>query len=135
MSISKKFKAISNIIEQKKAQYSLDTQSAKIFVSPSGNISKYEFLIDKDVLPKKDLLEKAVAIKRFEYFLLVKELKKKTSVAEKHYQNLILIKRKKTKQKAKNVTPSQIYSATIILVFTNIATLMILWLNVILIQS
>ena len=129
MSISKKFKAISNIIEQKKAQYSLDTQSAKIFVSPSGNISKYEFLIDKDVLPKKDLLEKAVAIKRFQYFLLVKAL------AEKHYQNLSLIKRKKTKQKAQNVTPSQIYSATIILVFTNIATLMILWLNVILMQS
>ena len=53
-----------------------------IFVLPSGNISKYEFLIDKDVLPKKDLLENTVAIKRFEYFLLVKELKKKTSVAE-----------------------------------------------------
>ena len=40
----------------------------------------------KDVLTKKDLLEKAVAIKRFEYWLLGKELKKQTSVSEKQYQ-------------------------------------------------
>ena len=40
----------------------------------------------KDVLPEKDLLEKAAAIKRFEYSLLGRELKKQTSVAEKQYQ-------------------------------------------------
>ena len=32
----------------------------------SGNVSKYKFLTGKDVLPEKDLLEKAAALKRFE---------------------------------------------------------------------
>ena len=40
----------------------------------------------KDVLPEKDMLEKAVAIKRFEYSPLGKEFKKQTSVAEKQYK-------------------------------------------------
>ena len=30
------------------------------------NVSKYEFLTDKDVLPENVLLEKAAAIKKFE---------------------------------------------------------------------
>ena len=33
----------------------------------SGSVSKYEFLTGKDVVPEKDLLEKAAAIKKFEY--------------------------------------------------------------------
>ena len=40
----------------------------------------------RDVLPEKDLLGKAAALKRFEYSPLGKELKKETSVAEKHFQ-------------------------------------------------
>ena len=40
----------------------------------------------KDVLPERDLLEKAAAIKRFECSLLGKESKKQTSVAEKQYE-------------------------------------------------
>ena len=51
-----------------------------------GKVSKYEFLTGKDVLPKRDLLEKSAAIKRFEYSLSEKELKKQTSVAENQYQ-------------------------------------------------
>ena len=35
---------------------------------------------------KKNLLENVDLIKRLEYFLLDKELKKQTSVAEKQYQ-------------------------------------------------
>ena len=42
----------------------------------------------KDVSPKKDLSEKAGAIKRFEYSPLGSELIKKTSLAEKQYQVL-----------------------------------------------
>ena len=53
----------------------------------SGNASKFEFLTGKDVLSEKDLLQKAAAIKRFEYSPLDKELKKQTSVAEKQYQS------------------------------------------------
>ena len=41
----------------------------------------------KDVLPQKDLLEKAAAIKRFEFSLLGKGLKMQTSVTEKQYQS------------------------------------------------
>ena len=69
MSISKKFKAIKNKIEQNKAQYNLDTQTAKISALSSGNLSKYKFLTGKDVLPEQDLLEKTAVLKRFEYSL------------------------------------------------------------------
>ena len=63
MSFSKKIKTINKKIEQ--------------------NVGKYEFLTGKDVLPKKDLLEKADALKRFEYSPLGKKLKAQTSAAEK----------------------------------------------------
>ena len=53
MSISEIIKAINNKIEQNKAQYDLDRQTAKISDLSSGNVSKYEFLTRKDVLPKK----------------------------------------------------------------------------------
>ena len=99
MSISEKIKAINNKIEQNKAQYELERQTAKISALSSWNVSKYEFLTDKDVLAEKDFLEKAVALKRFEYSPLGKELKAQTSDAEKQYQKVIkflnLIKRKK----------------------------------------
>ena len=51
---------------------------------------------------KKNLLENVDLIKRLEYFLLDKELKKQTSVAEKQYQKFDqvfeLIQRKMTKK-------------------------------------
>ena len=58
MGISKKIKAINNKIKQNKAKYDLGRQTAKISVLSSGNVSKYEFLTGKDVLPENDLLEK-----------------------------------------------------------------------------
>ena len=88
MSISEKIKAINNKIEQNKAQYNLDRQTANISALTSGNISKYEFLTGKDVLTEKGLLEKAAGLKRFEYSPLGKELKAPTSAAEKQYQKL-----------------------------------------------
>ena len=42
----------------------------------------------KDVLPIKDLLEKAATIKKSEYYLLGKELKAETDIAKKQYQGL-----------------------------------------------
>ena len=72
MSISAKVKAINNKTEQNKVQYDIYKQTAKISALSSGNISKYEFLTDEDVLPQKDLLEKASTIKKFEYSLLQK---------------------------------------------------------------
>ena len=90
MSITENIKATNNKIEQNKAQCNLDRQAAKSYDLWSGNVSKYEFLTGREVLPENYLLEKAAAIKRFEYCLLDKELKKQTSVAEKQYQKLDL---------------------------------------------
>ena len=59
-------------MKQKKAQYNSDRQTAKISAFSSGNVSKCEFLTGKDALPKKDLLEKAATMKRFEYSPLAK---------------------------------------------------------------
>ena len=73
MNISQKFKAINNKVEQNKAQYNLDRQTARISALLSGNVNKYEFLTAKDVLSGKVLLEKTVEIKRFKYSPLGKE--------------------------------------------------------------
>ena len=88
MIISKKIKAINNKIEENKAHYNLDKQTATISALSSGNISKYELLTDKDVLPEKYLLEKATTMKRFEYSSLGKELNAQTDIAKKQYQKL-----------------------------------------------
>ena len=66
MSISEKLKGINNKIKQNKAQHDLDKQTTKISAVSSGNVTEYEFLTGKDVLPQKTLLEKAATIKRFE---------------------------------------------------------------------
>ena len=50
-------KAINHKIKQNKAPYNLDRQTAKISALSSGNVSKYEFLADKDVLPEKELFK------------------------------------------------------------------------------
>ena len=83
MSICDKIKTINNKIEQRKAQYNLDRQTATISALSSGNVSKYEFLTSKDILTEIYQLEKAATMKKFEYSPLGKELKKQTSVAEK----------------------------------------------------
>ena len=88
MSISEKIKTINNKMEQNKAQYNLDRQTAKISAFTSGNVSKYECLTGKDVLLEKDLLQKAATMKRFEYSSLGKEIKNQTRAAEKQYQGL-----------------------------------------------
>ena len=69
MSISEKIKAINNKIDQNKAQHNLDRKTAKISALSSENVSKHEFLTSKDVLPEKDMLEKADKMKK----LLLKE--------------------------------------------------------------
>lgn len=48
----------------------------------SRNVKKYKFLISKDVLPEKGLLQKATTTKRFEYSQGV-ELKKQTDIVGK----------------------------------------------------
>ena len=88
MSVSKKIKAINNEIEQSKARYDLDKQTAKTSVLSSINASKYEFLKGKYVLPEKDFLENAANMKVFEHSPLDKELKAQTDISKKQYQKL-----------------------------------------------
>ena len=59
LSISEKNKTIDNKIEQNKAQYNLDRQTANISAVASGNVSKYEFLTGKDVFTRKRLARKS----------------------------------------------------------------------------
>ena len=94
MSISEKVKAVNNKIEQTKAQYNLDKQTVTISASSSGNASNYEFLTGKDFLPEKYLLEKAAALKRFQYAPLGKELN-----STKILMGLLIMMKKKNHKK------------------------------------
>ena len=87
MTVSENIKTVNNKIEQNKAQCNLDRQTVKILALSSANVSKYEFLTGKDVLLEKEMLQKAVTIKSFEYVALDKEKKKQTDIAKKQYQN------------------------------------------------
>ena len=53
---------------------------AKISILSSAKAGKYEFVIDEDVILKKELLEKAAIIKRFQYLPLISELKKQADI-------------------------------------------------------
>ena len=94
-------KTINNKIEQNKAQFDLDRQTAKISALSSRNISKYEFLTGKYVLPEKHWLQKAAALKWFEISPLGKKLKVQTSVTEKQYQMLDKVFQSNKKKKWK----------------------------------
>ena len=93
--ISEKIKTINNKIEQNKAEYNSNRQTGKISALSSGNISKYEFLTDKELLPEKDLLETAAAMKRFKYSQLGKELKAQTNAAESFAISFLSLMEKK----------------------------------------
>ena len=84
---NEKIKAINKKIGQNKAQYNLDRQTAKSSALLSENVSKYEFLTGRDVY-LKNMLVKPVALKRFEYSPLRKELKAQAYIANKQYQKL-----------------------------------------------
>ena len=88
MTVRGKIKTIDNKIDQDKAHYDLDRQTAKISELSSRNVNKYEFLTGKYVLPEKGLLEKGTAMKRFEYLPLGRELNAQTDIAKKQYQRL-----------------------------------------------
>ena len=66
MTVSEKIKTTDDKIEQSKAQYNSDTQTANISALSSENRSRYEFLTSEDVLLEKELSEKAATVKRFE---------------------------------------------------------------------
>ena len=87
MTGSQKIKTIDSKIEQNKAKYDLDRQTAKIPALSSGNVTINEFLAGKDILPEKDLLEKAATMKWFESLPLGKELKQNTYITNSSIKN------------------------------------------------
>ena len=70
MNISENIKTIDNKIEKNKAQFDLDRQSAKISALSSGNVSKCEFLTDKDVLLEKRLARTGFCIEKIWIFTI-----------------------------------------------------------------
>ena len=56
-------KILDDKIKANNAQYNLDRMNAEISAYSSGNLSKYEYLINKDLGYKPDAFEKA----KFEY--------------------------------------------------------------------
>ena len=58
MGLSEKIQALNNKVKQKKVQYDLERRAAKISALSSENVSEYEFLSGKDVLPEKKLARK-----------------------------------------------------------------------------
>ena len=82
MTVSDEIKTIHNKLEKIKAKFELDRQTANILALSSGNVGKYKFLTDEDVLPEKYLLEKAATVKNLEYLSLGYELKKQTDIAK-----------------------------------------------------
>ena len=56
----------------------MNRQTTKISALSSGNVGKCEFLTGEDILPEKELLQKAATIKRLKYSPLGSELKKQT---------------------------------------------------------
>ena len=63
--MSEKIKTVDKKVKQNKDQYNLDVQTV-------GNVSKHEFLTEKDVLQGNDLLDEADTMKIFEYLPLSK---------------------------------------------------------------
>ena len=55
------------------------------FIFCTGNVNQYEFATGKNVLPEKELLEKAAKI-RFEYVPLSTKLKAQTGIAKNQYK-------------------------------------------------
>ena len=63
MTVSEKIKTTDDKIEQSKAQYNSDTQTANISALSSENRSRYEFLTSEDVLLEKNCQKKMLQSK------------------------------------------------------------------------
>ena len=66
----KNINTINNEIEQNKAQYDLNRQTAKVSALLSRNVSKHVFLTGKDVLPQKDFFGKSCYNQKISIFTI-----------------------------------------------------------------
>ena len=79
MTVTDQIKILNWKIKQKKAQYNLDREAAKISALPSNNLDKYEYLTDEDLGLKPSTLEQT----KFEYSPLGKIFNKGLSEDDK----------------------------------------------------
>ena len=81
INVNEKIKAINNKIEQNKASYDLDRETAKMLVYHQDMLVNMNS--GEDLLPEKGPSEKAETITRFEYSPLGCELKRQPEIAKK----------------------------------------------------
>ena len=79
MTITDQIKILDKKNLQNKAQHHLDRKAAKIFVLPSNNLDKYEYLTGEDLGLKPSIVEQA----KFEYSPLRKFLNKRLDKNDK----------------------------------------------------
>ena len=122
MTLKEEPRILDNKIRQNKANYDLYRQNAKISALSSGELDKYEYLTDKDLGYKPDLIEKT----RFEYSPLgqgfnkelktdeKKEglLKRLKNIADKTDNQLDLIRKEVDRQLERSKGLSNFYNGT-----------------------
>ena len=71
---------IDDQIKDKKLQYNMNREAAKIFVLSSGKTEKYEYLMGEEILPsnQKQIIEQD----KFTYYPLGKAFEKQTKTIE-----------------------------------------------------
>ena len=84
--LKRKPKQLGTKLSKTKLNTNWTDQLLRCLVYYSRIVGKYELLTGKDVLPEKDLLEKAGTIKRFNYLPLDSEIKTQTGISKKLYQ-------------------------------------------------
>ena len=72
-------KILDNKIKANKAQYDLNRENAEISALSSGELEKYEYLTDKDLEIKPDVIQKA----KFDHSLLGKVFNKGLDESDK----------------------------------------------------
>ena len=83
MTLTDELKILEDKIKTNQAQYDVDREAAKISPLSSKELNKYEYMIDKDLVYKPGVLERA----KFEYFplgeALTNKAKKETDKKDK----------------------------------------------------
>ena len=71
---------IDDKIRDKKLQYNINWEAAKISALSSGKIDKYKYLTDEEILPSDQ--KRVIGQAKFTYFPLAKTLEKQRKITE-----------------------------------------------------
>ena len=94
---------INNQIRDKKLQYDITREAAKILTLSSGKIHKYEYLTGEDILPSNQ--QKIIGQAKFTYSPSGKAFEKQIKTIENHGQKQVdALKDLKSKKQTKAIT-------------------------------